>query len=549
MQKAVNQRPYLFAVGVLLVGFIFQAICTGSPLGLYDEGVVLFGASRVMDGDIIHRDFYSNYGPGQFYALAALFKVFGPSILVERVWDVFLRSISVALIFLIVERSTRSILRSFGTAAVCLAWFASFGFYGYPAFPAFTAALAGVMFLVFAFETPDPRWPLPAAGICAGISFLFRYDIGIATAAAMATVAGFYAAAQPPASSQAITRAARCVASFCAGFALIALPVLGAFVAKGMIGDLVFDIITYPSEYYHKTRSLPFPNFWQVKRKPLDGVVYLPPALILLISGIIASRYRDRGLDDGHSGVAKPWVEVVLIALSCVYFAKGLVRTSSIHMSLAIITTITLTAIGSTHIMRQGLIRRVMPVTALILVAVFTVLAIKDNAAAVKRDFGVMLADVVQSDAVSPPPWLPAACRGLTGLETKTCFSLDSDHLRTLEFLKARTRPGDFIYIGLGRHDKIVINDVALYFLADLRSPTKWHHFDPGLQTSAAIQQEMIGELRRNPPHYVVLESQWDQVIEPNASAQSSGVVMLDEYIRRNFRPVATFGAISVLER
>ena len=39
----------------------------------YDEGLVLFGAVRVLHGDVPYRDFYANYGPAQFYVLAGLF--------------------------------------------------------------------------------------------------------------------------------------------------------------------------------------------------------------------------------------------------------------------------------------------------------------------------------------------------------------------------------------------------------------------------------------------------------------------------------------------
>ena len=48
-------------------------------LGLYDEGVILTGAMRAAAGDIPHAGFYANYGPGVFYPVAILFKLFGTS--------------------------------------------------------------------------------------------------------------------------------------------------------------------------------------------------------------------------------------------------------------------------------------------------------------------------------------------------------------------------------------------------------------------------------------------------------------------------------------
>ena len=69
----------------------------------YDEGLILFGSARVQSGDIPYRDFYANYGPGQFYGLATLFKVFGPSVLVERLWDLLIRACTVLVVYLIVD--------------------------------------------------------------------------------------------------------------------------------------------------------------------------------------------------------------------------------------------------------------------------------------------------------------------------------------------------------------------------------------------------------------------------------------------------------------
>ena len=49
-----------------------------------DEGIVLEGAQRILQGQVVYRDFFSFYTPGSFYWMALLFKVFGSSILVGR---------------------------------------------------------------------------------------------------------------------------------------------------------------------------------------------------------------------------------------------------------------------------------------------------------------------------------------------------------------------------------------------------------------------------------------------------------------------------------
>src|SRR5579864_2977543 len=49
-----------------------------------DEGVVLQGAQRILDGQIPYRDFFSFLPPLSFYWTALLLKVFWDSILVPR---------------------------------------------------------------------------------------------------------------------------------------------------------------------------------------------------------------------------------------------------------------------------------------------------------------------------------------------------------------------------------------------------------------------------------------------------------------------------------
>jgi Dolichyl-phosphate-mannose-protein mannosyltransferase len=549
-ESRLRLQTLIFA-GCFLVSFVFQAIATDPAISLYDEGIILFGARRVMDGDLIHRDFYSNYGPGQFYTIAALFKLFSPSILVERLWDDFVRSVSVGVIFLIVARSTRSVLAALGTAAVCMVWFEAFGYYGYPVFPALAAVLTGLLCLLSELGTGRSVWSLLAAGVCMGVAFLFRYDIGLFTAAVMAVLLGLHAAVQPFSARRLVREIVRCVGLFVAGFALVAVPLICTFIVQGAIGDLVFDVVTNPSRYYYDTRSLPFPGPRQVADDPLSGVVYIPLVLVAAVSGTLGRVLSNRlpqSPVQSPVGVTGIWPQIALTALTLLYFAKGFVRVSPVQMSMAIITALVLTCIAAARLEAQRAAVRVGLLAALGLTVGITLGLFLPEVAEAGREFRAITADDARATNDLPSPSIQTSCGTVAGVKRLACFVIGKDHLRALEFLKAHTRPGEYLYVGSGRHDKILMNDVALYFLANLRSATKWHQFDPGLQTSAGIQGEMIDELKRNRPSYVVLESHWDSVQEPNASAQSSGVVLLDDYIRQNFHMVATFGTISVLD-
>lgn len=97
---AVAKIPTLIFLG----SFAFLAATMSHKINVYDEGVVLVDAARVAQGAVLHRDFYEIYGPAQIYILAGLFKMFGASILVERVWDTIVRAMIVTTAFLIVQR-------------------------------------------------------------------------------------------------------------------------------------------------------------------------------------------------------------------------------------------------------------------------------------------------------------------------------------------------------------------------------------------------------------------------------------------------------------
>jgi hypothetical protein len=59
----------------------------------------------------------------------------------------------------------------------------------------------------------------------------------------------------------------------------------------------------------------------------------------------------------------------------------------------------------------------------------------------------------------------------------------------------------------------------------------------------------MVREIESSRPRFIVVDTTWDDVVEPNASASSSGVVVLDEFIRRDYSSVFRAGALTVLAR
>jgi hypothetical protein len=97
------------------------------------------------------------------------------------------------------------------------------------------------------------------------------------------------------------------------------------------------------------------------------------------------------------------------------------------------------------------------------------------------------------------------------------------------------------LFAGLLRHDNVFVNDVSMYFLAGRPIATRYHELHPGVTTTQEVQEEMVAELKATDPDWLVFVT-WGNPNEPNASRFSSGVTLLDDYIRAEYRREYTVG-------
>src|SRR6185312_9401463 len=142
---------------------------------------MLVAAMRVAAGQIPHRDFYAIYGPGQFYILAGLFKLFGQTILVERIVDLIFRSLVVAAVYAIASSYFRKSI-AVASSLLTLIWLV--GLYyntaGFATIPVSFFNLVSTAIVAAVYTRVVPAWRMAASGAIAGLSALFRYDTGIA---------------------------------------------------------------------------------------------------------------------------------------------------------------------------------------------------------------------------------------------------------------------------------------------------------------------------------------------------------------------------------
>jgi len=176
----LSVRDYVLAVVIFVIAFTFflNFLHIPEPRSFRDEGQFFYGAERILEGQLIYRDFHEIQYPGSFYLLAALFSVFGSRLETGRVFTYILVASGVAIYFLIIRTVVRSLLFSFTPVLVIV-------FFGFPQWPGslphwfsfFTNALS--IFLLHQHVIRKKISYSFFAGVFSGISFSIIQNEGI----------------------------------------------------------------------------------------------------------------------------------------------------------------------------------------------------------------------------------------------------------------------------------------------------------------------------------------------------------------------------------
>jgi hypothetical protein len=515
---------------------------------VYDEGLILTAAMRVAAGQVPHRDFYANYGPAQFYLIAGLFGLFGESVLIERVFDFVLKALVVTSVFGIASAYCR---RSIAACSAVLTLLCLFGLSGSGStiIPVSLLNLIASSFILPVFVRRVGIRRMLAAGAVAGIATLFRYDTGLALIGihGCAVVIAICLRKQ----TNRLRTAASTFWPYLAGFAAVTLPPALYYLSVAPVQAFIRDIILL-SRYYHRGRNLPFPEIHLIGLENLE--IYLPIAVIAISFYVAARRSSTRDSDEaGLPSMSREqgWQGflVTFALLALVMYFKGLVRVSIAQMYLSFLPSLLLLAVLLEHL---SIFHRLMKASVLCILGL-SVIAVSWSSLHVVK--------LLYLKHLSIPEWIFASTRGpLAGtnatwckianpLTKGVCFLPEDERIQTIEFIDSHTRPDEKLYVGLTKHDVVFVNDNILYFATQRLPATKWSHFDPFLQNRYDIQAQMVQELEANAPPYVVLDSEWDSVREPNESALSSGVTLLDDYLHQHYQYRKSFGYLSIWDR
>jgi hypothetical protein len=564
--RALGRRPVglrLLPIGVtdgLLFGLLVLGLLAYLWAGVfrtghaYDEGFALYGAHRVLLGEVPHRDFWAVYPPGQFYTLAAAFAVFGETLLVERLVSVVLH-LSLALAVYLVVAALTSRRAALVPCALVAIWLAAADYFGYAVFPALALSLFGIWGLLQYVATGHARW-LGASGAFVALAALYRHDLGLYVAACIglvAVLAGLLDRATPRAAGDthpargtrghAARAAARALAAYALGALAVGLPVTAYLLWQVPLAVLWEDLIVFPLSINRHISYLAYPQLvpeawpnWTsaASRAEYLDIIVIPwvrfyaPLLVGVVGLVVAACGARRGawrLDPlAAAGV------LVLAMTDLALFNHALNRFDWMHVLPSSIVAAALASVLLARVpprwRRVGLLSAA-PLAAL-LALVYVVPPVRTHAEYVTR-------------------FSPLVCHA--ALPRAGCVDLYADEEWALSYVRAHTAPDERIFVGTTTHDRALGSNILFYFLAERESATRYHELVAGVSTTLPVQREIVADLERHGVRYVVLTAAFEGTVEPNASMLSGGVTLLDDYLRAHFRPVAEQSPFTIWER
>ncbi len=257
-----------------------------------NEGTLIYGAERIVQGDVFARDFFEVMGPGSFYIVALLFKTFGITFLATRIW-LFCSSLGIALCTYFLARrvcSRNAVLPCLVLAGI---WFGM----QWPSVSHHVDsnlfALLSVVCLVIWEERRYPLLPY-AAGLLAGVTSWIHQPKGALLLVALLS----WCLCGTSLRTSRLSNSCRVLL----GFVAVGVSACAYFFSQGALWSLFYANVIWPARNYGAVNRVPyalgiFSEYWhhwaalqgRVAGWPiaLATVLIMPFMLVALIPAVL----------------------------------------------------------------------------------------------------------------------------------------------------------------------------------------------------------------------------------------------------------------------
>jgi len=177
MRSEHARKRWFYPIFIVTIGFCYYITYFNYGINLGDEGFFVYGAERVLHGQLPMSDFMA-YPPGSYFVLALLFRVFGTNLWVSRFMEIAFLLLDGLLIFYVSRRlmpDSWALIPSFILVLFPGPWYKIF----------FTFGLLLPLFSLFRFLEKGTTGRVMMVGASIGISLLFKFESGLYSSVAV----------------------------------------------------------------------------------------------------------------------------------------------------------------------------------------------------------------------------------------------------------------------------------------------------------------------------------------------------------------------------
>lgn len=472
-----------------------------------DEGFLAYGAVRVMEGQIPHRDFVSLQPPLSFYSAAAVFKLLGTSLASLRILGLSIFLLIPLLLYGIARSLTKPALSLAAAIPLCVLGIPLFNFVPFAVWQGITATLASA-FLYLQASLHHRRSLAFPAGMLTAASLLLRHDQAAYLVISIFVLTFALRFVQdrsvPP------KYLMRVFIFWVSGAAAVLLPLTLYWWAQAALPEMLQQLVVFPLTAYGKTSSLPFPRFSlqaSFSEKAMALLFYIPPFVQSLAAIWLGQSLVRRRL------YVREAILTFLLVWSTLFYFQVLTRSDVTHLLITLPPFFLLSAY-LWHILVQQ-IADMSRYHAKINIAV-------SSAVGVAGCYFLWVLSAISLPDVTKQNETLALNRGGVRAENGAVAAafvrqIQGDVPSTRSILALPYQP-------------------MFYFLCERRNPTRWNYLWPGDQTPRD-HELLIEQARRDPPAVVLLTHEEE-------TATYAPIIL--DYVHREYSKSGSVGPLAV---
>ena len=468
-----NQKIVLLMI--FFASLLYFLLGSRMGLNLYEEGGWLYAACRILNGEIPYRDFWIPYTPGHYYTLAALFWLFGESVMVARLFGVVVCALIAFCVYWVAQKvSTRSLaMLSWFITVSWLAW-AGYGSAGTSGLLLSIVSCIGLIKYI-----NSRRWVwLLLTGISIGLTTIFRHDFGFYVFVAVSIVTVLFIFRNTVGAGinkeKAVLKALQGWCVLLSGMMVLLVPVFAFLWVTAGPNELFENLVLFPLTVFPKYRQLPWPSLFANPLDVMSGelsigkfirifigriIFYLPLTFFLTMAQIRLFLGNKKKFSETY------WIVLLFLLFGICFLNYALVRSDSAHLAgtniaVAILLASALLAFKKKQQFGQHHILRVV-------VSFLTILSLICFGYFFIRYTGRAVSSHWSSQFVSLNR---ERVKGIRQSRKRI------NHLwEAVNYIQEKVPSREKIFVGNQRHDNIHYTHTMFYFVSKRHSATKYH--------------------------------------------------------------------------